>query len=206
MPLATVDAVQALLLRNLTEVEALHYPALEAMADATVSAYLPGVALAAGDDTVTVRADNGRVWLPWRPVSAVTAVSVGGATLAPSAYTWHSDGRLDLVHNPWAADVEVTFAYGPAPAELATVAAQLIAARLSQPALGVKQQSESVGPFSQSVSYDSGGAGPMSLTADQQRLLARYRRRNATVVHVYGDQVRYGFRRGGYPDPVVGNT
>ena len=196
MPLATVDAVQALLLRDLTEVEALHFPALAGMADATVAAYLPGLAFDEGQDTVTVTTSGGRAWLPWRPVSDVTLVSVGGTALAPSAYTWRRDGRLDIAaSHAWAADVDVTFAYGPAPAELAAVAAQLVASRYQQPTAGVRQESEQVGPFSRSVSYVTDGPGPMGLSDAQLRILRRYRRAGTTMVEVAGDGVRYGRRR-----------
>jgi hypothetical protein len=195
LPLATVDAVQALLLRDLTEVEALYFPALAGMADATIAGYLPGIALDEGDATVTVRTEGNRVWLPLRPVSLVTEVIVGTTTLAPEGYRWWGSGRIDIYGIVAGDEVVVSYSYGPAPASVAAVAAQLVAARYQQPTDGVKQESEQVGPYSRSVTYATDGPGPMALTDVQLRALRRYRRSGATVIEVEGDGVRYGRRR-----------
>lgn len=138
---------------------------------------------------------DAKLELPERPVTAVTAVSIGDTALtADMDYVWDGahtlyrgtkvDGVLsvngpDYLINGWGdwggpgAQVTVTYARGFAtiPGDVKGVCLALAARSLASPD-GVN--SESVGAYS--VSYSRSG-GAVSLLAEERALLDRYRRR-----------------------------
>lgn len=133
----------------------------------------------AGTSTVTLDGTGtDALVLPERPVSGVTAVTVGG--VAEPDFAFRPDGVLlrgsagGFPRTTWPEgrqNVEVTYEHGYETADFprsVRMVAVAIAARISVQGLA---SSESLGDVS--VTY----AGPaMDLTANEQRILQRYRR------------------------------
>ncbi|MFC5992945.1 hypothetical protein ACFQE5_01820 [Pseudonocardia hispaniensis] len=124
-------------------------------------------------ETVTLDSDGGQILhLPCLHVTAVTAVTVLGVTLATSDYRWSRAGMLFRAVG-WPdglATVEVTFTggYDASPAEVVAVVCSL-AGRGAAPA-GVA--SMTVGPETVTYARSRDGVG---LATSEQAVLDRYR-------------------------------
>lgn len=187
MPLATQANVEALLLRALTANELIHFAALAALADTAIEGELPGFTLAADSETVDVRVNlDGELWTPSYPVTAVTSVTFNGAAVAdpdfeafgpirpPASWGW-SDKYRDAWPHGAVASVSYTFGYAPGdePASLGLVAAEMVAAALTGPQGGVRQ--EQLGDHMVGYS-DKAAGGRVRLDDEQRRKVRRFRR------------------------------
>ena len=162
-------------------------------ATAAIQAYTRQTLSQASTTVVLPGTMSERLVLPERPVTAVTAVSIGDTALtADTDYVWDGastlirgsrvDGVLsvngpDWLVNGWGdwggpgAQVEITYTHGFAtiPNDIKGVCLALAARSLQSPD-GVN--SESVGTYS--VSYSRSG-GAVSLLTEERELLNRYR-------------------------------
>jgi hypothetical protein len=165
--LATLEDVEAVLGRDLTDGEFLRVDRLLAMASKKVRTYTGQFFEVVENDLLELVPDAwGQVRLPQRPVTAVASVVVDGETMDADGYTWTAQGALSRTYGYWWTPVTVTYTHGydTIPDDVAFVVAELVVARFSAPEGGVK--SESLGSYS--VSYgDTAVAGELS---DTQKL------------------------------------
>ena len=162
-------------------------------AEGIVAGELPGFVFGAVVDAeVTIDPDGDDfLELPFYPVTGITSVTVNGAALAATDYTFDTLGfvrrRVTSVADPstdtgltyrWpdrGVDIVVTYSYGVAsatpPAEVVAVVAELAAGRIVNPSQAAQ---ESLGD--RSISFGSGGATGDGLNDDQRRRLRHWRR------------------------------
>lgn len=203
--LADQAALEERLGRPLTVAEALRAPALLEDASALVCGYTGQDFARVDDETVVVRAQQGEIRLPQRPVLDVTAVVAIGAGGAPDlpVVGWRWDG-LDIVRvfdgSPainlpelwYEEDVEsypgtyrVTYSHGTAaaPAMVVAVVARMVLRTLTAPTVAGGVTGETLGPYS----YRTDGAGvgtAVVMTREDERMLdkAGYRRKAGTSI------------------------
>lgn len=152
----------------------------------------------AAQRTTRLRAKGHWILLPHRPVISVDhlAVMVYGQATATSGWVWDGldrvwIGNLGMVINlseelsqalqfgVTVAEVTYTSGYAQVPEDVVTVTANLAARALAIPAGGV-YQSQSAGPFSQTVAPWAQG-GPLALSDADKLILKQYRRGGNTV-------------------------
>jgi len=149
------------------------------------------------DDVVTLRGTwDDTLYVPEIPVTGVSVVKINGVTITESLYTWTPDGAIEtgraglpVLNWPegifgWSGHksiVEITYSHGydPVPDEIIGLCLELAARKLGT-APGGAIQSETIGAYS--VRY---GAAGLALSADEKKMLRRYRRQSG-VVHVRG--------------------
>lgn len=183
MAFASVADVEALLRRDLTAQEEVWALRLLDMADAAITAEVPGVSFGAvvtgAVTTVRLVSCDDELWLPGRPVNAMTSVVIHGQTVDPGSYAVSKWGplRASRVWPAWT-DITVTWNYGfaSAPGDVVNLAAGLVAQQLSDPN---NVRSETIGQYSHT--YATAGEPALSLADDQRRRLNRYRIKRTSI-------------------------
>ncbi|GAA2108164.1 hypothetical protein [Streptomyces synnematoformans] len=179
--------------RPLTPVEAARAGALLDDASALVRAYTGQTFSRVDDDQVVLRAQQGEIRLPQRPVHDVTAVVAIGAGGAPDlpVVGWQWDG-LDILRTMtdspvinlpelwYEEDVEaypgtyrVTYSHGDAtvPADVIAVVARMALRTLTAPTVAATVTSETLGPYSYRT--DGSGAGTAVVMTDDDRQMLK---------------------------------
>lgn len=199
-PPEMLSDVEVILGRVLADDELDRADRLTEMAYAMVDASLPGFSILPGTatDERIVHDDPDVAWTARYPVTAVTEVSVGDAVLSETSYRWTETGRIELGQRSilnefeinlgagynFGEDLTVTYEFGladPAPDEVLTVVAQMVAGVLRNQATnpdGVT--STRLGAFEESYG-PQGNPGFASLSG-ATALLRRWARRSATSV------------------------
>lgn len=202
--LADIPALEARLGRPLTSDEAARAEALLDDASALVRSYTGQDFTRVDDETVVLRAQQGEIRLPQRPVIDVTAVVAIGAGGAPDVPVvgWAWDG-LDIIRaitdspiinlpEQWYEDDDgaypgtyrVTYSHGDAasvPLEVVAVVARMVLRTLTAPTVAGGVTGETIGPYSYRT--DGSGVGTaVVMTAEDERMLALagYRRKAGT--------------------------
>lgn len=126
-------------------------------------------------DVVTLEAAPSRVlWLPERPVRAVTNVAVEDVAIPATDYRWNARGRLERKSGLWidtaGTAVTVTYDHGFAtiPNDIRMAALQAAARTYVNPDGAVQ---EALGSHSLSYGADTG----LPLTPEERRIARRYR-------------------------------
>lgn len=119
------------------------------------------------------------LWLPERPVTNVTSITVDGVLVDSSTYAWLGSGEVRFSAAPtasttstWLRQAVIVYDHGwaTAPDDLKGICLERAAAALTTPP-GRSVKSESVGP--DSITYDLAAAGQLS--AEQRRTIRQYR-------------------------------
>lgn len=188
-PLASVSDLSDRLGRPLTAAEAARAPALLTDASAKVRSYTRQAFTRTDDDTVVVRAQQGEIRLPQRPVlavSSVVAVGSGGAPDLP-VVGWFWDG-LDIIRTVadsplinlperWYEEdreaypdtYRVTYSHGTAqvPDIVVAVVARMVLRTLTAPTMAGGVTGETIGPYSYRT--DGSGVGTAVAMTDEDR-------------------------------------
>jgi len=176
--IATQTDVEASLQRTLSATEATFMPDLLARADGLIARELPGVTYAgtARSTADIAGSDTFEVWLPARPVVNVVSVTLDGSALRYGEdFDWSEFGDLDRTsgNKVWArtSDISVVWDHGYAapPADLVAVAADMVAAAVTNPT-GIRQ--ETIGQYSYTLAETS---ARMRITDTQRTALDHYR-------------------------------
>ena len=134
-------------------------------------------AITAGTSTAHLAGTHGRrLWLPERPVTAVSLLTLDGAPLGPTDYSWRRSGALWRASGGWGStesEVVVTYSHGWAevPGDLRAVA--LAAAARLLPNLAQVEYESTDG-----YAVRGGFAG---WTLSERLVLDRYRRKAAAL-------------------------
>jgi hypothetical protein len=187
--LATLNDVEASLLRELTSAEATFVPTLLARASREVRVYTGQFIEEVEDDEVTITADMyGNLRLPQIPVTAVASVVVAGTTLDPADYQWDAGGmitrptfnsfEINGAIGLWSGDATVIYTHGYSriPDDVSGIVADVVAARINtaQPSGGTVK---SAAVDDVRVEYDTTATANSvaGLTDTQKRILDRYK-------------------------------
>ena len=180
--LATTNDLAQVMARTLTDDEKARAKALLEVASATVRTYT-WQHFTQVTETVRLPVRGGRVRLPQKPVTAVTAVSVANGSAI--AYSWVAGQVVDC--NPATVNafelepfrtrlqwVDVTYTHGweQVPADVRGIVCDIAAAALASPPEDSGVQTETLGPFS--TSYGTNFPGGVRLTQSQRDRLAPY--------------------------------
>jgi hypothetical protein len=187
-PLASLTDLSDRLGRPLTVAEEARASALLADASAKVRSYTKQNFTRTDDETVVVRAQQGEIRLPQRPVIDVTAVVAIGAGGAPDVPVvgWRWDG-LDIIRvaadtsvinlpEDWYDDVEaypgtyrVVYSHGDAqvPDIVVAVGARMALRTLTAPTMAGGITGETIGPYTYRT--DGSGVGTAVLMTDEDR-------------------------------------
>lgn len=188
-PLASLTDLSDRLGRPLTAFEEARAQALLADASAKVRSYTKQAFSRTDNETVVMRAQQGEIRLPQRPVIDVTAVVAIGAAGAPDlpVVGWQWDG-LDIIRTItdtpainmperwYDEDVEaypgtyrVTYSHGTAavPADVVAIVARMALRTLTSPTLAGGVTGETIGPYSYRT--DGSGVGTAVLMTDEDR-------------------------------------
>jgi hypothetical protein len=187
-PLASLTDLSDRLGRPLTVAEEARASALLADASAKVRSYTKQNFTRTDDETVVVRAQQGEIRLPQRPVIDVTAVVAIGAGGAPDVPVvgWRWDG-LDIIRvaadtsvinlpEDWYDDVEaypgtyrVVYSHGDAqvPDIVVAVVARMALRTLTAPTMAGGITGETIGPYTYRT--DGSGVGTAVLMTDEDR-------------------------------------
>ncbi len=187
-PLASLTDLSDRLGRPLTAAEEARASALLADASAKVRSYTKQNFTRTDDETVVVRAQQGEIRLPQRPVIDVTAVVAIGAGGAPDVPVvgWRWDG-LDIIRvaadtsvinlpEDWYDDVEaypgtyrVVYSHGDAqvPDIVVAVVARMALRTLTAPTMAGGITGETIGPYTYRT--DGSGVGTAVLMTDEDR-------------------------------------
>lgn len=197
--LADVTDLEARLGRPLTAEEQARAGALLEDASAAVRTYTGQHFMRVDDETVVVRAQQGEIRLPQRPVIDVTEVVAIGAGGAPDVPVvgWQWDG-LDVVRavadspiinlpelwheesdGSYPGTYRVTYSHGPAqvPRVVVAVVARMVLRTLTAPTVAGGVTGETIGPYTYRT--DGSGVGTAVVMADEDRRMladAGYRR------------------------------
>lgn len=204
-PLANVSDLADRLGRPLTAGEEARGMALLADASALVRMFTGREFTRTDDDTVVVRAQQGEIRLPQRPVIDVTSVIAIGAGGAPNlpATGWQWDG-IDIIRTStespainmpelWYDDdftaypgtFRVVYSHGEAevPADVVAVVARMALRTLTAPTVAGGVTGETIGPYTYRT--DGTGAGTaVAMTEDDRKMLelAGYRRKSGMTM------------------------
>ena len=199
-PLATASDLSDRLGRPLTSAEEARATALLADASALVRAFTGRGFTRADDETVVLRAQQGEIRLPQRPVIDVTTVVAVGAGGAPDlpVVGWQWDG-IDIVrtatrspainlpeewydedYESYPGTYRVTYSHGDAavPADVVAVVARMALRTMTAPTMAGGLTGETIGPYSYRT--DGSGVGTAVVMTDDDRKmleLAGYRRK-----------------------------
>lgn len=188
-PLASLTDLSDRLGRPLTSVEETRGQALLADASAKVRSYTKQSFTRTNNETVVVRAQQGEIRLPQRPVLDVTAVVAIGAGGAPDlpVVGWQWDG-LDIVRTMtdspainmpelwYEEDVEaypgtyrVIYSHGDAqvPDIVVSIVARMALRTLTAPTMAGGLTGETIGPYSYRT--DGSGVGAAVLMTEEDR-------------------------------------
>lgn len=188
-PLASLTDLSDRLGRPLTAAEEARATALLADASAKVRSYTKQAFTRSDDEAVVLRAQQGELRLPQRPVlgvASVVAIGAGGAPDLP-VVGWQWDG-LDIVRTAtdspainmperwYDEDTEeypgtyrVVYSHGDAevPADVVAVVARMVLRTLTAPTLAGGVTGETIGPYSYRT--DGSGVGTAVLMTDDDR-------------------------------------
>lgn len=188
-PLASLTDLSDRLGRPLTAAEEARATALLADASAKVRSYTKQAFTRSDDEAVVLRAQQGELRLPQRPVlgvASVVAIGAGGAPDLP-VVGWQWDG-LDIVRTAtdspainmperwYDEDAEaypgtyrVVYSHGDAevPADVVAVVARMVLRTLTAPTLAGGVTGETIGPYSYRT--DGSGVGTAVLMTDDDR-------------------------------------
>lgn len=204
-PLANVSDLADRLGRPLTAGEEARGMALLADASALVRMFTGREFTRTDDDTVVVRAQQGEIRLPQRPVIDVTSVVAIGAGGAPNLPVtgWQWDG-IDIIRTStegpainmpelWYDDdvtaypgtFRVVYSHGEAevPADVVAVVARMALRTLTAPTVAGGVTGETIGPYAYRT--DGTGAGTaVAMTEDDRKMLelAGYRRKSGMTM------------------------
>ena len=190
--LATVAQVEARLARDLTGADETRMARLLDDASAAVRGYT-GQEFTSSTTTVRVKAKTGVLFLPQRPVTAVTAVEDTDNNAL--SYQWYGDDRIYLWSltpiNEWEinvplkrmvyVDITYTHGYATVPDDIVAVVCQMAMRAYGVDATDSGKTSESISNYS----YSTGGAaaaGGVGLLSDERAVLDRYRRPGGIAV------------------------
>lgn len=191
-PLFTVDDVEARLGRDLTAAETARSDGLIADVSAAVRARTGQQLTEATSTDVRLRVRRGKVRLPQRPVTAVTAIKdVNGN---PLTFTWLGDDMVQVQPNldpfsyvPWRngiSVVDVTYTHGYAtadmPDDIIGVCCSVFARAVGRNPLDSGVTAETIAGYSYTMGA-VGAAGGFGLLADEREILDRYRRKGGFV-------------------------
>jgi hypothetical protein len=125
-----------------------------------------------------------RLWLPERPVLAVTSVSIetdfSTTSQGVTAYRITRRGLLKLRSGPWwgglDSTIRVTYSHGYAeiPDDVVAVVCSMAARQLANP---TGATSQTLGPRSIAYASVGGDGSTIGLTAEEQRIVRKYRPR-----------------------------
>ena len=138
------------------------------------------------DDIVSLRGNwSSELWLPERPVEAVSEVKIGDApVLGTTLYRWDRKGLVEHLSSYWGGHLGVvqlkyTHGFEPIPDDIKAVCLQVASRLYDNPE---QAGSETIGRYSYTYPRVLGvGAG---LNSDEADLMARYRYDTATSVLV----------------------
>jgi hypothetical protein len=188
-PLASLTDLSDRLGRPLTATEETRAQALLADASAKVRAYTKQSFTRTDNDTVVIRAQQGEIRLPQRPVLGVTevvAVGSGGAPDLP-VVGWFWDG-LDIIRTSTDSPVinlperwyeedrdaypdtyRVTYSHGAAqvPDDIVSIVARMALRTLTAPTVAGGVTGETIGPYSYRL--DGAGVGTAVVMTDGDR-------------------------------------
>lgn len=199
-PLASPSDLEERLGRPLTAAETARAEALLGDASALVRAFTGRDFTRTDDETVVVRAQQGEIRLPQRPVIDVTAVVAVGAGGAPDVPVtgWRWDG-IDIIrtaadntvinmpeawfdedYESYPGTYRVTYSHGTdtVPADVVAVVARMALRTLTSPTMAGGVTGETIGPYSYRT--DGSGVGTaVTMTDDDRKMLelAGYRRK-----------------------------
>lgn len=190
-PLASLTDLSDRLGRPLTATEEARAQALLADASAKVRSYTRQNFTRTDSEIVVVRAQQGEIRLPQRPVIDVTAVVAIGAGGAPDVPVvgWQWDG-LDIIRavtdspiinlpEDWYDDVDsypgtyrVTYSHGDAqvPDTVVAVVARMVLRTLTAPTLAGGVTGETIGPYTYRTDGSGVGTGVLMTDEDRQEL------------------------------------
>lgn len=154
--------------------------ALLESASAKVRRYLGQTISYVEDDEIIVRPRNGVARLPQRPVTDVSEVVRNGTTLDADSYAWTRQGLLygpdninrfdlDLIWGCVPLTVTYSHGYEDIPADLVELVINLASRGVQSPG-NVRQESETIGSYTHSVTY-----GTPSFSADDLSVLSFYK-------------------------------
>lgn len=189
-PLATQDDVEARLGRSLTLAESSRLDGLLIDGSAAVRRYVPqDFTEATTTDRLRVR--NGRVTLPQRPVTAVSAVN--SITGDPVLYTWEGFDSIATSPNvpdtfawvPWvngikAVDVTYTHGFNPIPDDIIGVVCSIVMRALGRDPIDAGLTSESIQGYSYSLGA-AGAAGALGMLQAEKDILDAYKREGSSA-------------------------
>lgn len=189
--LADASEVEARLGREFTAAEIGRIGFLLDDVSAVVRSYC-GRQFTSGSATVRLRASNGTIWLPERPVTAVTAVEdINGNAVS---FVWNGLDKVTVGSAAPLNSFEINYSYtmGPrvfdvtytggsgVPDDVKAVVCQMAARALGRPADEAGTTQESIAGYSYSVGA-AAAAGPAGMLADEKAVLDRYRRVGNTI-------------------------
>lgn len=188
-PLATAADVVALLGRSLTTAEETRYEFLLAASSARVRTYT-GQEFTSRSTSDRLQVRRGRVRLPQRPVTAVSAVEdVNNNAIL---YTWDAGEWLILGNElnlfdrePWSSgirwvDVTYTHGYASIPADVVQVVLQMSARAFAVPADKTGYGAENIDGYSYSLG-GAAAAGAVGMLNDEVAALDVYRRMGSSI-------------------------
>ena len=190
--LATVADLTARLGRSLDETEELRAEALLDGASARVRAYT-GQQFEQATTTDRIQVRNGRVRLPQRPVTAVSAIADTDGN--DVEFTWHAGNYLTLSAlgsivrfdlepysngGPTWVDVTYTHGYAAIPDDVVEVVCQMVLRAFGQSPETTGYSSESVDDYSYSIG-PAAAAGAVGMLNDERAALDIYRRVGGTI-------------------------
>lgn len=185
-PLASIEDLQGRLGRDLTGADLARAELLLADASAAVRSHT-GQEISSRSSTARLQVRDGRVRLPQRPVTDVTAVdNVDGVA---QIFTWYGgdvlelNGGYGLVNGPWPwgnygtvwLDVTYDHGYEEIPGEIVAIVCQIAARAFGTTPDDSGYTQEGIGNYSYQVGA-AAAAGAVGLLADERRILDRYRR------------------------------
>lgn len=146
------------------------------------------------DDSIQLRGSWGReLWLPQRPIVAITSIAIDGIGIDSALYKFDVEGRvtwyrgswasignlaeLDVAGSYWGGDeilIDVTYSHGydPIPDNVRGVCLDMARRAVRTPDAGAIIQ-ESIGSYSVAYSRDAAS----TITPGEKRRLRRYKRR-----------------------------
>lgn len=169
MAFATYQEVETRLGRSLSSEEQLLVEAALEEVTSIIQVYT-GQRFEIGTATTTVKTDNGSVYLPQRPVRAITALQVGGQNYT----TYNHDGDT-LSGLPSGTPVTVTYEYGyiQVPDAIKGVAIRAALRALNQ-SNGMSLASVTVGGYTETYSQPKADSGSL-LGVSDRLILDRFR-------------------------------
>ena len=180
--LATATQLATLLQRSFTAAEAAAADLVLDIASETIRTFCHQTLSLVEDDTLTVWADwRTELWLPERPVTELTSITVDGVLVDDSTYTWDQSGEVRFSPvwtssgpTPWhrrQAVIVYSHGFDPMRADLRGMCLELAKAAVVTPDAGGGVTQEQIGNYS--VTFDTKVAA--ILNDAQMRRLRPYR-------------------------------